>query len=39
MLNFDNQPLMLGKVVMEGLGLTNENIKHCPYQIFKSMGE
>jgi hypothetical protein len=31
MLNFDNQPLMLGKVVVEGLGLTNENLKRCPY--------
>jgi hypothetical protein len=31
MLNFDNQPLMLGKVVVKGLGLTNENLKPCPY--------
>jgi hypothetical protein len=29
---------MLGKVVVEGLGLTNVNLEPCPYQILTSMG-
>ncbi len=29
---------MLGKVVVEGFGLTNVDFEPCPYQILTSMG-
>jgi hypothetical protein len=32
------QPLMLGKVVIDGLGLTNVDLDPCPYHILTSMG-
>jgi hypothetical protein len=38
MLDSNVQPLMLGKVAMDGLGLINVNFKPCPYQILTSMG-
>lgn len=38
MLDSSVQPLMLGKVAMYGLGLTNVNFKPCPYQIFDVYG-
>jgi hypothetical protein len=38
MLDFNVQPLMLGKIVVDGLGLTNANIDPCPYQILTSKG-
>jgi hypothetical protein len=38
LLDFNVQPLMLGKAVVDGLGLTNVDFDPCPYQIFASMG-
>jgi len=38
MLDSNVQPLMLGKMAMDGLGLINVNFKPCPYQILTSMG-
>ncbi len=38
MLDSNVQPLMLGKIVVDGLGLTNANLDPCPYQILTSMG-
>jgi hypothetical protein len=38
MLDSDVQPLMLGKIVVDGLGLTNANLDPCPYKNFTSMG-
>ncbi len=32
------QSFMLGKVVVEGFGLTNVDFEQCPYQILTSMG-
>jgi hypothetical protein len=32
------QPLMLGKVIVDGFGLINVNFHPCPYQILTSMG-
>jgi hypothetical protein len=29
---------MLGKIIVEGLGLTNVDLEPCPYQILTSMG-
>jgi hypothetical protein len=37
LLDFNLQPLMLGKVVI-GLRLTNVDCDPCPYQILTSMG-
>jgi len=33
------QPLMLGKMAMKGFGLTNVDLKPCPYQILTLMNE
>jgi hypothetical protein len=38
LLDFGVQPLMLGKVVVDGLGLTNVNLHPCPYHILTSIG-
>jgi hypothetical protein len=38
LLDFGVQPLMLGKTIVDGLGLTNANLDSCPYQILTSMG-
>jgi hypothetical protein len=38
LLDYNVQPLMLGKVVANGLGLTNGDLGPCPYQILTSMG-
>jgi len=32
------QPLMLGKVIFNGLGLIDANLDPCPYHILTSMG-
>jgi hypothetical protein len=32
------QPLTLGKVIVDGFGLTNVDIDPCPYHILRSMG-
>jgi hypothetical protein len=32
------QPLMLGKTIIDGLGLTDVNLDPCPYHILTSMG-
>ncbi len=36
MLDSDVQPLMLGKIVVDGLELTNVNLDPCPYHILTS---
>jgi hypothetical protein len=38
LLDFGTQPLMLGKVVVDGLGLIDADLDPCPYQILTSMG-
>jgi hypothetical protein len=38
LLDFGVQPLMLGKVVVDGLGLTNVNLDPCLYHILTTMG-
>jgi hypothetical protein len=38
LLDYGVQPLMLGKVVVDGLGLTYVDIDPCPYHILTSMG-
>jgi hypothetical protein len=38
LLDFGVQPLMLGKVVVDGLGLIDVDIDMCPYHILTSMG-
>jgi hypothetical protein len=38
LLDFGVQPLMLGNVVVDGLGLTNDDFDPCPYHILTSMG-
>jgi len=38
LLDFGVQPLMLGKVVIDGFGLTNVDFDPCPYQILACMG-
>jgi hypothetical protein len=37
-LDFGVQPLMLGKVAIDGLGLIDVDFNRCPYQILTSMG-
>ncbi len=37
-LDSDVQPLMLGKVVVDGLGLIDLDLDPCPYHILTSMG-
>ncbi len=38
LLDFDVQPFMLGKVIVNGLGLTDVDFDPCPYQNLTSMG-
>jgi hypothetical protein len=38
LLDSNVQPLMLGKIVINGLGLTDVNLDPCPYHILTSMG-
>jgi hypothetical protein len=38
LLDFDVQTLMLGKIILHGLGLTNVDLDPCPYQVLTSMG-
>ncbi len=38
LLDFGVQPLMLGKAVVDGIGLTNVNLDPCPYHILIFMG-
>jgi len=38
LLNSIVQPLMLGKAIVDGLGLTDLNLYPCPYHILTSMG-
>ncbi len=38
MLNSNVQPLMLSKVGIEGLGLTNFNLDPCLYWLLTTMG-
>jgi hypothetical protein len=38
MLNLSVQPLMLSKVKIEGIGLTNFNLDPCLYWILTTMG-
>jgi hypothetical protein len=38
LLDFGVQPLRLGKIVVDGLGLTNVDLDPCPYHILTSMG-
>ncbi len=38
MLDFNGQPLMLGKAIIEGLKLINVDLDPFPYQILTSMG-
>jgi hypothetical protein len=38
LLDFSVQPLMLGKVVIEGLKLINVDLEPFPYQILTYMG-
>jgi hypothetical protein len=38
LLDFNVQPLMLGKTTINGLGLINVNLDPCPYHILTSMG-
>jgi hypothetical protein len=33
LLDFNVQPLMLGKTTVDGLGLTNADLDPCPYHI------
>jgi len=32
------QPLMLGKIIVDGFGLTNVDFDPCPYHILTSIG-
>jgi hypothetical protein len=38
LLDFSAQPLMLGKVDVDGFGLTHVDLDPCPYHILTSMG-
>jgi len=38
LLDFGVQPLMLGKIFVDGPGLIDANFDPCPYQILTSMG-
>jgi hypothetical protein len=38
LLDSGTQPLMLGKFVVDGLGLTDADLDPCPYQILTSIG-
>ncbi len=38
LLDYSARPLMLGKVIIDGLGLTDVDFDPCPYQILTSMG-
>ncbi len=38
LLDSNVQPLMLGKTIVDGLGLTDVNLDPCPYHILTSMG-
>jgi hypothetical protein len=37
-LDFNAQPLMLGKIIIDGFGLIDANLDPCPYHILTSMG-
>ncbi len=37
LLDFNVQPLMLGKVDVDGFGLTHADLDPCPYHILTSM--
>ncbi len=37
LLDYNVQPLVLGKVVADGLGLTDGDLGPCPYQILTLM--
>jgi hypothetical protein len=38
LLDFGVQPLMLGKAIVNGLGLINVDLDPCPYHILTTMG-
>ncbi len=38
LLDFSAQTLMLGKAIVDGLGLTNADLNQCPYHVLTSMG-